>query len=238
MAGRSLQDNRRSPLAGNDCKTCQTKISKTVVYDHDGMWPSTAKLSCMNTMKVIPKLTAFFIGLPSFLFLGAAEGQQKAAITITETGVGLIDAKTPFNTAVIKRLFPGYRVVTGSGSYEGMDFPVIRVMDGKSELLEITSDEDNKTIFSVITTNPRVTLDGKGAVGLLYSEVFRKELPPQCYPGRENDSGLVFCHRPASSHIGFVFDGVSDDASSAMPSIAALRKWRIKEIFWKADYPQ
>ena len=111
-------------------------------------------------------------------------------------------------------------------------------MDGKSELLEITSDEDNKTIFSVITTSPRVTLDGKGAIGLLYSEVFGKELSPQCYPGMENDSGLVFCHRPASSHIGFVFDGVSDDPSSTMPSIAALQKWRIKGIYWKADYPQ
>jgi hypothetical protein len=231
--------SRRSPLAGNDCKTCQTKISKTVVYDRDGMWPTITKLSCMNTMKIIPTLTALFIGLASFLlFLAAAEGQQKPAITITETGVGPINAKTPFNIAVLKRLFPGYRVVAGTGSYEGMDYPIIKVMDGTSELLEITSDGDSKAIFSISTTSPRVTLDGKGVIGLLYSEVFGKEVSPHCYEGKENDSGLVFCHRPASSHIGFVFDGVSDDPFSDMPSIAALRKWRVKEIFWKPDYPQ
>jgi len=119
-----------------------------------------------------------------------------------------------------------------------MDFPIIRVINGNCELLEITSDEDKKTIFSVITRSPRVTLDGKGAIGFLYSEVFSKDLSPQCYPGAEDDSGLVFCHRPASIHIGFVFDGVSDDPSRAMPSSAALRKWRIKEMFWKTDYPQ
>jgi hypothetical protein len=202
------------------------------------MWPNTAKFSYINTMKAAPPLTALFIGLASFLFFSAAEGQQKAAITITEASVGPINAKTPFSIAVLRNLFPGYRVVTGTGSYEGIEFPIIKVMDGQSELLEINSDEDNKTIFSVITTNPRVTLDGNGAIGLLYSEIFGKGRSPHCYEGKENDSGLVFCHRPASNHIGLVFDGVSDDPYSSMPHFATLRKWRVKEIFWKADYPQ
>jgi|SRR6516162_1628677 hypothetical protein len=189
-------------------------------------------------MKTLRILTALFVGLAPFLFLGTVQGQQKTHITITETGAGPINAKTAFDIAVIKRLFPGYRVVTGTDSYEGMEFPIIRVMDGQSELLEIIPDGDSKTIFSVITRSPRVTLDGKGVIGLPYSEVFGRGRSPQCYEGKENDSGLVFCHRPASNHIGLVFDGVSDDPSSAMPSVAALQKWRVKEIFWKTDYPQ
>lgn len=162
-----------------------------------------------------------------------AQDDRRIAITISEEGVGPINAATPFDIGAIQKLLPSFRVTSGVASTEGIEFPTIRVMDGETELFVIAPDENRRTIGSVVITSARVPHAGKGKVGALFSEIYGDSILSECFMGTEQESGNVICRLSPTSHIRFVFKGASDRLDEGMPSRAALKKWRVDVMFWR-----
>lgn len=173
---------------------------------------------------------SFFL---SFAIEGSVVPQSgTVAIALTEKGVGPITSTTPFKITTIAKLFPTLRVVAGTGSFEGFQFPTIRVFDGKTELFIIGQGKREKTIGGIAIKSDKVVYNGKGKIGSLYSDIYGDTVSDQCDPGAEDDTGKVFCRASPSSHIRFVFAPVSD-SDAVLPWTQALKRMRISEIGWR-----
>ncbi len=178
----------------------------------------------------------FILGLFVFCNLDVSAKQQgrKAAITLTERGVGPITSRTPFRVAAIAKVLPGLKVVATRGSFEGFDFPTITVLDGETELFIIGPSEGEKSVGSVVVTSNQVLYNGKGRIGSLYSDIYGDSLSDKCVPGAEDDTGKVFCPAVSSSHIRFVFSPVND-SDAVLPWPQTLKRMRVSEIVWRPD---
>jgi len=157
-----------------------------------------------------------------------AEEQGKTSVVITASGVGPLNAGTPFKISAIAKLFPGLKVAAGVDMTEGMEFPTIEVIDSRGVLLEIVPVPNQSVIYSVMTKRKEVLHRGRGQIGSSYPEIFGAKLSKACSPGSEEMSDKLICQAPESDSIHLVFGGLD----STSPSPAELKNMRIMEIYW------
>jgi len=166
------------------------------------------------------------------LFL-SAQDNRGVPVVVSESGVGPINGGTPFDIGTIQKLLPSLRVISGVSSAEGIEFPTIRVLEGQTELFVAGPDENRRKVGGIAVTSARVAHQGKGKVGSLFSEIYGESIPKDCLMGAEEESGNVICLLSSGSHIRFLFKGASDRLDEGMPSIAALKVWRVEEMWWR-----
>ncbi|HEY8099585.1 MAG TPA: DUF1131 family protein [Burkholderiaceae bacterium] len=163
-------------------------------------------------------------------FAFAENAATPPVITVSDAGVGPINAKTPFNQKAIQKLLPTLNVTKSVGSSEGEEFPVLEVSDKNGLLFTINSSE--KKIFSVVFEKDRVTNELGHKIGERYEKVY-KNGSGKCTAGLGEYSGSVFCSAPGSKHINYVFDGQWNGSESEVPPLKILNGWTISAIFWK-----
>ncbi|MBI5245059.1 MAG: DUF1131 family protein [Elusimicrobia bacterium] len=177
-----------------------------------------------------------------FLFTGAGPAdktpkstpQEKPELAVSAEGVGPLNAKTPFDAALIQEVLPGYVVTNDTSSTEGLQSPVIKVLDRQKEILVITP-ADRKTIFSIRVKSGDVANALGPELGSAYSEIYKRGAAPHCSAGKEEESGLVVCPAPSAPNVLYVFESTepSDIPDGKLPPQKALRTWSLIEIVWK-----
>jgi hypothetical protein len=157
-----------------------------------------------------------------------------AQITLSGAGdrLGPITAGTPFSVVELRSLFPAATVTKATAASEGERYPVLRVAEGQTVLLELRS-ADGLRIYSVEIT-PAARVGNLGVRhGDTYAEVFGADARPDCVPGTEEQSGQVICPAPSSSHVSLAFDGLWAGPDGELPPPEALRGWTVERVIWR-----
>jgi hypothetical protein len=191
--------------------------------------------------------TSFRIGLilSGICLIAAAtrspvNAQYLTPILVSENGVGPLNGKTESSVRHIAALFPRLKVVAATDMSEGMEFPTVEVRDGRTVLLEILPEKDNRGIRGILIKSNKVKLRTGGQVGSRYSEIFGNKLSNQCEFGAEEYSDNVICDASVKSHISFIFEQVDREPNGELPSIDQIKSARVIEISWnpyRGDVP-
>lgn len=188
------------------------------------------------------------LALGAFLLMGAGKAKKapndkpqpepqeavKPELVVSTQGVGPLSAGTPFDAEAVREALPGYVVMTDSGSTEGLEFPVIKVLDKQKELLVITP-ADKTSIFSIRVKSGQVDNTLGAELGASYAEVYKRGAAPDCTAGLEEESGLVICPAPSAPNVLYVFESTepTDTPDGTVPPQKVLRKYSLIEIVWK-----
>jgi hypothetical protein len=159
-------------------------------------------------------------------------------LSITEAGVGPITGSTPADVGQIAKLLPQFSVIRGVRYSEGDPYPVIRIMDGKTEVFHIVPDREpapGAKIHAIVVESNRVSYAGKVRVGSTFAEIFGNTLPADCSMGMEESSFNVVCDAVPKGRARFEFSGRSDRQDGRMPSLATLLKWRLATMWVLLD---
>jgi len=163
---------------------------------------------------------------------------NKAEITLSEAGVGPINAQTPFNIHKITEAFQSfkkYHVEQLQTQEEGIDYPVIRVSKDTDTMLLINPALDQNKIFSIVIKDKRIGNSLGHELGAEYGAIYSYGKLEQCSAGAESLSGKVLCYAPNSGNVLYMFGdkNPNDFPDGSLPPIDALDKWNLEAIIWK-----
>jgi hypothetical protein len=155
-------------------------------------------------------------------------------ITLSPSGerLGPIAATTPFSAAELRSLFPAAIITEAASTTEGEPYPVLRVAEDQTPLLEVRS-ADGRRIHSVEIMAAASVGNLGVRHGETYAKVFGEHARPDCVPGTEEQSGRVICPAPSSSHISLVFAGVWEGPDGERPPPDVLREWTVACVIWR-----
>jgi hypothetical protein len=158
--------------------------------------------------------------------------QSRPPIVVSEEGVGPLNAKTESSVRHIAALFPGYNVVAATDMSEGDEFPTVEVREGRTVLLEILPEKDNRGIRNILIRSSQVKVRTGGQVGSRYSEIFGNKVSDLCTFGAEEHESNVFCDAGVKSRISFGFEPVGSGPNGGLPSIDQIKSARVILISW------
>lgn len=176
----------------------------------------------------------FVNGTYTKIKLNEAKDLAKSEIVITDTAIGPINNKTPFDLETITSLLPGYNVYKGEGFIEGDSYPIINVSDGGSKpIMIINPSYDHKAIHSIEIYGKSVKSKFSGKIGDSFKTVYGPESNPQsCVPMVEGFSGKISCKGPLAKHVYYIFNGHWDGPDGLIPPQKALDSYVLEFIMW------
>jgi hypothetical protein len=157
---------------------------------------------------------------------------QYGTIVVSEDGVGPLNANTQSDVRHIAALFPGLTVVAATDMSEGTEFPTVEVRDGRTVLLEILPETDDRGIRGILIKSGKVKLRSGRQVGSRYSDIFGQKVSDLCEFGAEEYSANVACDAGVKSRIAFIFEVVGSGPNGELPSIDRLKSARVILISW------
>jgi hypothetical protein len=171
-------------------------------------------------------LTALCVTSGLFLACGAPE-----SFTVTDQGVGPINALTPFDKIELEKILKDYLIVEGNSSARGATSPIFRVSDEEiGELFVLYPNADNTSVSLIVITSPSIHDTSGVSVGTTYDTIFGDQLVADAYPGIQHYTGHVLCHAPGSANITYVFQGDWTGPDGIIPPLNVLQSWTLKEI--------
>jgi hypothetical protein len=182
-------------------------------------------------MRLLTPLLLFSLLAPSL------HAQLETALRLSDEGIGGLDADTPFDQAVVSRLFPLLDVNRAVRYTEDLSFPVLVVADEKGPLFTIypvssASVDEPIAILGILEVADRLRSDFAVDKDALFSQVYDPEVEPACTAGREERSGTVTCLAPGAENVHFVFTGSWNGPDGTVPEREILDRWRFVELVW------
>jgi len=161
-----------------------------------------------------------------FLACGAPE-----SFTVTDQGVGPINALTPFDKIELEKILKNYLIMEGTSSALGATSTIFRVSDEDgAELFVLYPNADNTGVSLIVITSPSITDPLGVSVGTTYDTIFGDQLVADAYPGIQHYTGHVLCHAPGSTNLTYVFQGDWTGPDGIIPPLNVLQSWTLKEI--------
>ena len=174
-------------------------------------------------------LAALCVASGLFLACGAPE-----SFTVTDHGVGPINALTPFDKIELQEILKDYLIAEGTSSALGSTTTIFRVSDEESgELFILYPSTDNATVSLIVITSPTIHDPFGVSVGTTYDMVFGDQLVADAYPGIQHYTGHVLCNAPGSTNLTYVFQGDWTGPDGIIPPLNVLQSWTLKEISCK-----
>lgn len=168
---------------------------------------------------------------------------ETADLTVTRTGVGPLNASTPYSATLVQNMLPGFTVTSGRESNGFDQLVFIKVGDEGGELLDLLSDQSGRRVEGIMVHSPRIQ-DATGArVGMPFYQIYGASVPTTCLPGWDASLGNVTCPAPNAPNVYYVFNGPGAPASkhnveTRLPPYDVLRYWPVIGILWtRATYP-
>lgn len=155
--------------------------------------------------------------------------------SVSETGLGPIDAKTPYDRAALAKLFPDAQVQPGKDNWEGMEYDTLDVRGDDGLDLRVT--HDGAKLDGVWARGGPVAGPRGERIGDPWTKGGFKTT--DCTAGMENDTGKVFCKRSGQPRVRYVYetgdkwDGPSD---YAVPSSALMAEHgKLTGLIWALE---
>jgi hypothetical protein len=154
--------------------------------------------------------------------------------SVSDLGIGSINASMPFNIHKITVAYPNYSVVEELNFQEGEQYPIISISKGAKRLLTINPSLDLKSIYSVVVEDNLINNSLNHRLGTLFSDIYADENKVfKCQAGTEEMSGKVLCLAPKSSHLLYQFAGSWSGPDAQLPPQEVLHRWALETIIWK-----
>lgn len=168
----------------------------------------------------------------------AQAAESVDSYVVHESGVGPLDASTPFEPAAVeKRLPEGFSVRWESVQFgNAAPYPVLRVWEGGKVLMELESyTPHNPQLTGITVLTPRIADERGARVGAPMKSLYRYGNKPDCMPGVGRFSGAAICHAPGSAHVFYVFRGKKPAPQDAVPAWNELATWKLVALMWSAS---
>lgn len=159
--------------------------------------------------------------------------EKKDEIVLSADGIGAITSSSSFNMHQITLSFSKFSVVEELNYHTGTPYPVIRVADGVKTVMTIIPDAAQKSIYSVIVEDNKITNSLGHHLGIPFKTVYAEKIE-KCQPGTEDMLGKALCYAPNTPNIIYVFH--SNTASSLegkLPADEELQEWVLDTIIWR-----
>lgn len=154
-------------------------------------------------------------------------------LEISETGLGGINASTPFNQNVIQKLLPGYTVKIKKEEGEAGIYRVMTISQKNKTVAMINPVEGGTRIFNIRVRSNQITNALGPKIGADFKSIFGSKVGNACTPGEEEFSGMVLCPAPQSSHLSYLFSGKYDGPDGELPPMPQLKSFTVAEIIWR-----
>lgn len=217
--------NTESKMEGPENNVCSEMV---ISYHGDG----TAKSLYFRTKQIEEPLAYRFPKESTEEHPALPVDDAEPAVVITNRNAGPIDSGTPFNIKVIRKLFPDYKVVTGTESFEeGGEQPVIHVIHEGAAILTLVPVLNEAKLGWLYTTSPSVATQLGFTPGDAFGEIF-ESIPPETYI--EGISGEVLVAVPGMPCVTFRFephDPAQTDTTD-LPPYQSLQNWILYSIEW------
>ncbi|MTD37723.1 RpoE-regulated lipoprotein [Erwinia sp. CPCC 100877] len=155
-----------------------------------------------------------------------------SSISVSDSGVGGINAATPLNEkAIADGLNGNYRVRSGMRMTGGRVMSYYEALKDDKVALIISGDGGRVQKITVMDEDI-ATAEGGVKPGTPFSALYRKAYGA-CTRGGGEDTGLVVCKAPNSLHLSYLFGGTWRGPEGLMPSDDTLKEWTLKKIVWQ-----
>ncbi len=152
---------------------------------------------------------------------------------LSEAGIGPINGATPFNLHEITLVFQGFNVTQHTNFTDGNQYPVIEVSQGIKRLLTLNPDLKHEKVFSVLVQDNLIGNRLGHPIGTLFSEIYPQAKVDNCAPGMEDMEGKVLCYAPKAGNILYIFTGIWNGPTNAVPPLDILKDWQLASMVWK-----
>lgn len=173
--------------------------------------------------------------LSVFILMAGHAFARPKDFAVSDSGLGPISGKTPFDADAIQKLLPAYEVNEAVRYTEGEPYPVVEVSLNDKLLATVNPSSDRTSIFSVQVISNSAGLHFKWPIGTKFLEVYGEggDPDPACMALGEEMSGKVSCAAPDFENIRLVLGGKFDGPDGIVPPKAVLRHFRVEQIVWK-----
>jgi len=159
---------------------------------------------------------------------------DSSRLMVSDSGVGKIDALTPFNFSKIAKHFPDLNVTEQLNYQKNHKFPAILVAKGPKTLFTINPTTDLNSIYSVVVEDNLVANSQHHRIGTLFSDIYAdREEAPTCQAGADDLAGKVLCYPPHGQKLLYMFLGKWSGPASKLPPQEILSGWALDAIIWK-----
>lgn len=151
--------------------------------------------------------------------------------TVSEQGVGGLNGSTAMNeTAISHGLSDDYRLRSGMKTEKGEIVTYYEAVKDKQVKLVING--QNGTVNRIDVMDPSIESEKGVKIGTPFGDLYQKAFG-SCEQGKGDDTDLVVCKAPGSSHISYVFKGQWSGPEDLLPSDDILKKWTLNKIIWQ-----
>lgn len=154
-----------------------------------------------------------------------------SSTTVGEQGVAGLNAMTPMNEAAIRAgLNDKYDLRSGMKTAHGDIVPYYEAVKDKQVMLVVNGNRGTVNRIDVLDSN--IESEKGVKIGTPFGDLYDKAFGV-CEPGTGDDTDLVVCKAPGSSHIRYAFKGEWGGPESLIPSDDQLKKWTLSKIIWQ-----
>lgn len=155
-------------------------------------------------------------------------------MTISENGVGEMNAGTALNeSAIRKALGDDYRIRSGMGYKAGQIVVYYQALKENS-LSMVMYGKENSTVKRIEVYDPKIKTDWGVKIGTPFSELFSKAYG-SCWQPEGEDAGKIECYASQTKHVTYLFSGEWLGPDGLIPSDDVLMNWKVEKISWYAD---
>ncbi|MDX1295102.1 MAG: DUF1131 family protein [Sulfurimonadaceae bacterium] len=173
-----------------------------------------------------------FVSSLLLFFYGCGEPKKGLpyAIEVDEDHVGRIKADTPYDTAQIALLMPGFEIKPFTSFVAGEPHSVLHLTYHNQPVMTITPTKEGNRIDSVTVHSPEITAQHRFSIGETFNKIFQHT--GSCTKEKESASSLMSCQAPGSRTIFYLFSTDSAEANQH-GSDATQHSWPVEAIIWK-----
>jgi len=154
-----------------------------------------------------------------------------SSITVTNQGVGGLNATTPMREPAINQGLNGqYTLRSGMKTEQGKVVPYFEALKDRQVMLVING--QNGTVSQIDVLDPEIKTDKGVKIGTPFTDLYDKAFG-SCERTAVADPSGVICKVPGSSHISLVFSGEWSGPETLIPPDETLKKWTVSKIVWQ-----
>ncbi|AUH02051.1 RpoE-regulated lipoprotein [Pectobacteriaceae bacterium CE70] len=155
-------------------------------------------------------------------------------ITVSDAGVGGINAGTPLSQPVLDKALNGnYSLLSGMGIENGKLTAFYEARKDNNVMLVI-SGEPKGHVNKVEVQDKSIASQWGVKIGDEFGSYYSKAFDV-CRLGQGNNAQSVECVAPQSKHVSYLFSGTWSGPEGLMPPDDMLKKWKVSKIIWHAQ---